>query len=316
MSTHAVAIGWSSRLVGYAQLAKLRVYQHLYEWLLLVLLLDLESVSPPGATLALGFVLAAMVAVQATACAIDDVTGFRDGSDAENYRANALLAAPAKLLPKPLLTGLLTERQAIRFAVAAALVTVASVLGAVIAIDWDIPPLAPLAYLLVVGCAFQYSWGFRLSYRPGGLELVIFVVNAATLLLPYWSAAHTVSGLVAIMSVLVGAWFLLVVSYGNAADREGDMAVGRRTLAVVVSPRLYRAYLLSLYLVSAILALLPFALGFLRPVGLLFVVPLLAAHTAQAYQGAIRGENRRAMRIGFRSVDLGGLGFAAAIFLS
>ena len=316
MSTEAVDIGWNTRLVGFAQLAKLRVYQHLYEWLLLVLLLDLESVHPPGANVALVLVLVTMVAVQATACAIDDVVGFRDGSDAENYRANALLAAPAKLLPKPLLTGLLTERQAIGFAVTAAAVTFAGALGAVIALHGNIPPAAPLAYLAVFACAFQYSWGFKLSYRPGGLELVIFVVNAATLLLPYWSAAHTVSPLVAIMSGLVGVWFLLVVSYGNAADRDGDRAAGRRTFAVVAPPSVYRAFLMSLYLASVVLVILPFALGLLRLAGLLFVIPVLTMHTAQVHAGLIGDESRRAMRIGFRSIDVGGLGLAVAILIS
>lgn len=316
MSTHAARVGWGGRLVGYAQLAKLQVYQHLYEWLLLALLLDLEAVHPPGTGLALALVLVTMIAVQATACAIDDVNGFRDGSDGENYRANALLATPAKLLPKPLLTGLLTERQAIGFAVLAAAVTVAAALGAVIAIDWNIPPAAPLAYVFVFACAFQYSSGLKLSYRPGGLELVIFVVNAATLLLPYWSAAHSVSLLVATMSVLVGVWFLLVVCYGNAADREGDAAAGRRTFAVVAPAPVYRGFLLLLYATSVTLTILPFALGLLSPTGLLFLTPLLAMHTAQAGIGAIRGESRRAMRIGFRSIDLGGLGFAAAILFS
>jgi 1,4-dihydroxy-2-naphthoate polyprenyltransferase len=316
VSTHAVSIGWSTRVAGYVQLAKLRVYQHLYEWLLLALLLDLESVHPPGTTLALALVLVTMVAVQATACSIDDIIGFRDGSDAENYRANALLATPAKLLPKPLLTGLLTERQAIGFAAVAVTTTVVAALGAVAAIHGDIPAAAPLGYLLVIVCALQYSWGLKLSYRPGGLELVIVVVNSCTLLLPYWSAAHSVSPLVAMMSVLVAVWFLLVVCYGNAADREGDEAAGRRTFAVVASPELYRGFLVALYLASVALTILPFALGYLRPAGLAFVVPLLAMHTAQVYLGAIRGEYRRAMRIGFRSVDLGGLGFAAAIILS
>jgi hypothetical protein len=38
--------------------------------------------------------------------------------------------------------------------------------------------------------------------------------------------------------------------------------------------------------------------------------------TTQLYWGVIRGDARRAMKIGFRGIDVGGLGFAAAILLS
>lgn len=309
-------IGWSRKLVGYAQLAKLRVYQHLYEWLLLVLLLRMESIHPPGSGVSLVFVLVTMVAVQAAACAADDVVGFRNGSDAENYRSSGLLAASPKMLPKPLLTGLLSEREGTAFAIAASLTAVAGALGAVIALDWNIPAAAPIGYLVVFLFAFQYSSGLRFSYRPGGLELVIFVVNAATVLLPYWSIAHRLSTIAILMSIMVGVWFLLVVSYGNAADREGDAAGGRRTFAVLTKPQVFRGFLVALYLASVALTVLPFALGLLRLIGILCVAPLLTLSTVQVYRGAIRGEARQAMRIGFRCIDVGGLGFAAAILLS
>jgi 1,4-dihydroxy-2-naphthoate polyprenyltransferase len=315
MTTHAGRVGSARKLAGFAQLAKFRVYQHVYEWLLVVLLLDMEGIRPPGAVASLILFLVAMFAVQAAACAADDVMGFRDGSDAENYRANELRPEPRKLLPKPLLTGLLTEREGIVFAAAAALTATAAAVGSILVLD-DVPAAAIFGYLVVLACAVQYSWGLKLSYRPGGLEFVIFLVNAATLLLPYWWIAHEVSTIAVLMSVLVSVWFLLVVSYGNAADRAGDAASGRRTFAVMAKPQVYRAFLVGLYLTSVVLTVLPFALGLLRPIGILCVAPLVARQTVQVYWGTVRGDARRAMKIGFRSIDVGGLGFAAAIILS
>lgn len=307
-------IDWPQKVAGLAQLAKLRVYYHAYEWLLAVLLLRMQHFWPVGAVTSLVLFLVAMFAVQAAACAIDDVMGFRDGSDAENYRKNELSARPRKLLPKPLLTGLLSERDGVTFAVAAALTATAAAVGSLLVVQ--APKASPLGYLAVLACATQYSWGLKLSYRPGGLEFVIVAVNAATIILPYWWIAHRVTAAAVIMAAVVCVWTLLVVSYGNAADRDGDEACGRRTFAVLAGPRVYRAILVVLWLASLTLNLLPFALGLLRPVGVLFVVPLLVAQVVQLRWGVLHGDARRAMGIGMRCYDLGGLGFAAAILLT
>src|SRR5262249_11432579 len=234
--------------------------------------------------------------------------------DAENSGKNDLLPQPRKRLPKPLLTGLLTEREGVGFAVAAALTATAAAVGSLLVVN--APAASPLGYLIVVGCAVQYSWGLKLSYRPGGLEFVIILVNAATIVLPYWWIAPRVTAVAVIMSAVVCAWTLLVVSYGNAADKDGDETSGRRTFAVLASPRVYRVFLVVMWLASLTLNVLPFALGLLKPIGVLFVVPLLATQAVQLYWGVLRGDARRAMKIGMRCYDLGGLGFAAAILLT
>ncbi|HEX3786188.1 MAG TPA: UbiA family prenyltransferase [Pseudonocardiaceae bacterium] len=304
----------TGKLKGFVQLAKLRVYYHAYEWLIAALLLNMQGIRPPGAIASLILFLVAMFAVQAAACAVDDIIGFRDGSDVENYRQNDLLPQPRKLLPKPLLTGALTERESMVFAAVAAVTATIAAVGSLLVVD--APAASPLGYVIVLACAVQYSWGLKLSYRPGGLEFVIIVVNAATILLPYWWIAHRVTLGAAIMSAVVCGWTLLVISYGNAADRDGDEASGRRTIAVLAGPRTYQAYLVLVYLVSVTLNVLPFALGLLRPIGILFVLPLLAMQTVQLYWGVIRGDARRAMKLGMRCYDLGGLGFACAILLT
>jgi 1,4-dihydroxy-2-naphthoate octaprenyltransferase len=307
-------IGSPKKLVGFVQLAKLRVFYHAYEWLLAALLLHMQGFWAPGALPSLILFLVTMFAVQGAACAVDDIIGFRDGSDAENYRKNDLLPQPRKLLPKPLLTGLLTEREAISFAVAAVLAATAAAAGSLLVVN--APPESAAGYLIVLACAVQYSWGLKLSYRPGGLEFVIVLVNAATIILPYWWIAHRVTGIAVIMAAVVSVWTLLVVSYGNAADREGDETSGRRTFAVLAGPQVYRVFLVVLWFASLTLNVLPFALGLLKPICVLFVVPLLATQALQLYWGAIRGDARRAMKIGMRCYDLGGLGFAVAILLT
>lgn len=315
MNTYASrSIGWPRKCAGFIQLAKLRVFYHAYEWLLVVLLLDMEGIRPPGAIASLILFLVTMFTVQAAACAVDDIIGFRDGSDAENYRKNDLLPQPRKLLPKPLLTGALTEREAVAFAVVAALTATGAAIGSLLVVS--APAAAPLGYLVVLACAVQYSWGLKLSYRPGGLEFVIVLVNAATILLPYWWIAHRVTAVAAIMSAVVSAWTLLVVSYGNAADRDGDEASGRRTFAVLAGPLMYKVFLVGLWIASCALNVLPFAMGLFRPIGVLFVVPLLAMQVVQLYWGVIRGDARRAMKIGMRCYDLGGIGFAVAILFT
>ena len=52
------------------------------------------------------------------------------------------------------------------------------------------------------------------------------------------------------VTALVGVWFLLVVSHGNASDRQGDAAVNRRTLAVLLSDKAFRVFLAALFVAS------------------------------------------------------------------
>jgi 1,4-dihydroxy-2-naphthoate octaprenyltransferase len=219
------------------------------------------------------------------------------------------------MLPKPLVAGTLTEREVIVFAVGATLVGAAALLGAFASLDWDVSVGAPIASLLVLALTIQYSSGIKFSYWPGGAEFHIFIVNAALLVLPYWAIAGDLPTVVILLGLLAGAWFVLVVGWGNVRDREGDAAVDRRTWAVV-APKTYPVFLVALYVVSVVLAVLPFALDYLEPVGLLFVVPLLALATAQMYFGAFRKNAALAMWLGFRCIDAGGIGFAAAILLS
>ena len=314
MNAYAIDVSWTRKLYAYAQLGKIRVYHHLYEWLLVVLLLRMDPNHPHGWFTASVLLLVLIVSAQAAACAADDITGYRDGSDAENFRKGSTGEGP-KMLPKPLVSGVLSEREALVFAVGTTVVAAAALLGAFAALDWDTSIGVPIVSLLVLAMTIQYSSGIKFSYRPGGAEIHIFIVNAALLILPYWAIAGHLTTVAVLLGALAGAWFVLVVGWGNVRDREGDAAVDRRTLAVV-APKPYRVFLVVLYLISVVLAVLPFALDLLEPVGLLCIVPLLVLATAQMYKGAFRDDAYLAMWLGFRCIDAGGIGFAAAILLS
>lgn len=315
MNTIAVDVSWTRKVYAFAQLGKIRVYHHLYEWLLVVLLLRMDPDRPDGWFAASILVLVLIVGAQAAACAADDITGYRDGSDAENYRKGMADPNAKKMLPKPLVAGTISEREAIVFAVCATLVAAAALLGAFAVLDWDTPIGAPIASLLVLALTIQYSSGIKFSYRPGGAEFHIFVVNAGLLIIMYWAIAGHLTTLAVLLGALAGTWFVLVVGWGNVRDREGDAAVNRRTFAVV-APKPYRIFLLAVYVASVVLTVLPFALDLLDPVSILCVVPFLALLTAQAFVGAFRDNAALAMWLGFRMIDAGGFGFAAAILIS
>lgn len=314
MSTEAnvTGVGLGRKLLGFAQLGKLRVYQHMYAWLLAVLLLLEHGISRPGMFLALVLCLVALIAVQCAACAADDVVGFRNGSDAANYESSQLRSVSRK----PLLTGVISETEGVVFGVVSWVVGLAAGIGAASALGWDIPWQVVVGFLFVHICAVQYSWGFQFSYRPGGLEFIMFVVPASGLLLTYWLVNSSLDADSVIMSALTGVWFLLVVSYGNASDRDGDAQAGRRTLAVILTPRKYNILLAGLYICSVALVILVFVLGDMRPLWIVFTVPVLLLHSLQLFYGVFKGRMREARLIGFPSIDLGCIGLAAAILLS
>ncbi|MGH1551962.1 hypothetical protein ACRAWF_06805 [Streptomyces sp. L7] len=90
--------------------------QHYFGLFLAWLLLDRATLERPGTTPAMLLFLLGSAAIVACACAADDVAGYRNGSDAINYQEGETLRDIRK---KPLLSGAVTERQAIGFAVSA-----------------------------------------------------------------------------------------------------------------------------------------------------------------------------------------------------
>ncbi|QFZ20669.1 UbiA family prenyltransferase [Saccharothrix syringae] len=296
-----------SRIATYLRLGKARIYHHVYGWVLAALLLVRDGPVSARQLLALALLLVMVLATQWSAAAADDIGGHRDGSDARNYAGRP----PLTVVKKPLVTGALTEREAVRFAVWTWIVGVAAGIAAAVLVS--APPLAVAVLLVAQVVAVQYSLGLKLSYRPLGLEGTILFTIACTALAPYWIAAGRVEPEILLMSLLVGLWFLLVVSYGNASDRAGDAEVGRRTMAVTLPPTAFAAVLHLFCLASAGTLALLFTTTRFSPVLAFTAVPVVVLHVFQLYYGVYRRELRKARFMGLLTVDLGCLGLVAAL---
>lgn len=282
----------SGKLAAYARLAKLDVFDY-YLSAVLVWTMLLPAARFDGQVLGvLAVFLVGEVLLMAALVALDDLTGFRDGSDLVNYAPDA----PARrVCRKPLVARTLTEAQVVRFAV------VTTVLGALL---WIVAVMAaphePLWALLLTGVTLvlypQYSWGLKLSYR-GFQELYIAALGWALVLAPYGLLAGDAPGFVIVQALLFGLGPLLFGVYSNTNDIAGDRRVGRPTVAVLTSPRGNAAFV-------AAVSLAEFALILAAPLAgapwwfPLAMLPTMALRANQYALGFRRRDILRARRLG------------------
>lgn len=228
----AAVPAWRPKAGAYARLAKLDIFDY-YVGLLVV-----WSLLPTGARLdgrvlvTLTLFLLSEVCTVAATVAFDDVTGYRDGSDAVNYGPDA----PARRLArKPLLTGELDVSEAVRFGYAA-LVAAALLAAAAVAVAPYRPMWAFVVTAVCLVASVQWSWGAKLSHH-GFDEAILAGVGVGWLLAPYGLVAGGAPGFVAVQAVVFGLGPLLFGVYSNTNDVAGDASVGRRTAATMLSPR-------------------------------------------------------------------------------
>ncbi|MGH3766316.1 MAG: UbiA family prenyltransferase [Pseudonocardiaceae bacterium] len=285
-----------TKVRAYARLAKLDIFDYYLGLLVVWSLLPAAGRLDPRSLLTLAVFLAGEVCVVAATVAFDDVTGYRDGSDAANYGPDA----PArKLRRKPLLTGALSPAEALRFgwtaAVLAALVCTASVLIAPHRPTWAI------ALTALCGVAFiQYSWGAKLSYH-GWAEVVLAGVAFGWLLAPYGLLTGTASGFVVVQALVFGLGPMLFGVYSNTNDKAGDARVGRRTAATVLSPRGNAAFIGAVSLVETLIIVGSAALGVAPWWFPLAMLPTIALRALQYGTGFRRGDILRARKLGIRT---------------
>ncbi|AXE88763.1 UbiA family prenyltransferase [Streptomyces sp. Go-475] len=290
-----------SKLGAYARLGKLSFFDF-------YLCVPLVWTALPGALLwqastwlTLTLFLAGQVGVVAATVAFDDLTGVRDGSDARNYTPET--GALRDLSRKPLLSGVLTVREATRFAWGAAAWGVA--LWTVTAATAPHQPLwACVALLYVALSSMQYSYGLKLSYR-GGQELLLVSSSGLVVLLPYALVSGRVTGLVVLESVLFGLWSILVSLYSNMNDIAGDRFAGRRNLATMTGPRAYRSIIAALTLVEPGAVVAAVVLDVVPAWFLAILTPLFLARAVQVYKGVVRGEALAARVLGIKCQRLG-----------
>ncbi|MFD0898897.1 UbiA family prenyltransferase [Actinomadura sediminis] len=280
-------------LAAYARLAKLDIYDY-YLGLLLVWALLAPAVRWDGGTFGLlGLVLIAEIVVVAAMVGFDDITGFRDGSDAANYGSDA---ARRRLHRKPLVAGTLTEVQALRFAwsatVAGAVLWAASVAAAPHRPLWAIVLAA-----VCVAASVQYSWGLKLSYR-GFQEIFLIGLGIGWTLVPYALLTGAASGFVIVQAIVFGAGPMLFGLYSNTNDADGDRDAGRITVATLVSARTHRVFVAAMTAAQVLLIAGSAAAGaapWWFPAVLLPVVAMRLAHLVIGFRGDILRARRIAI---------------------
>lgn len=271
----------SATLAAYVDLGKLKIFEL---WLGVALAWSLlpSSLATSGESFALlACALTIEVGITSAALALDDVTGFRDGIDASNHAETDRYG-----VHKPLVAGLLTERQALMFGYGAALLAAIAMLVG-LAIARPVPWWLFMATIAIVAVALNYSYGLRLSYWRGGCELVTFAATAATLLLPYALVTDGVSTIVAVQSALVGLWMLQIAIFSNTVDARGDRAAKRMTIAASSSAKANAIFIAMVFGLSWGLIVASLVLGVFSPVYLLLLV-LAPLHLRQLHAGLSR----------------------------
>ncbi|GAA0272615.1 hypothetical protein GCM10009527_081310 [Actinomadura nitritigenes] len=280
-------------LAAYARLAKLDIYDY-YLGLLVVWTLLASGVRWKPQTFGLlALVLLAEVVVVAAMVGFDDVTGYRDGSDAANYGSDA---ARRRLARKPLVAGTLTEAQALRFSWAATAIG-SALWAAVVAAAPHRPVWAVVLAALCVAASVQYSWGLKISYR-GFQELFLIGLGVGWTLVPYALLTGGASGFVVVQAVLFGSGPMLFGLYSNTNDADGDRAAGRITVATLVSAPAHRVFVAAM--TGAQLALIAGsaaagAAPWWFPVAMLPLVGMRLAHLVIGFRGDILRARRIAI---------------------
>jgi 1,4-dihydroxy-2-naphthoate octaprenyltransferase len=284
-----------SALGSYARLAKLDVFDLYLSSLVVWTLLAPDQRFAVTALLPLSVYLLGTVCVVGGTCAFDDVTGYRDGSDAVNYGTDARLR---RLHRKPLLTGALTPDQALRFARGMALAgTLLWSLTVVIA-----PHRAPWAVLilgLTLFAALQYSWGLRLSYHRMQ-EAVLWFCGMGMVLAPYGLLSSSAVGFPLVQAIIFGWGPMLFGLYANTNDIPGDARAGRRTVAVTVSPRANKLFIGLASAAETAIVLTASATGIAPRWFVLVMLPVIAMRCFQMVIGLHRGSVLAARRLGIR----------------
>lgn len=286
-----------TRLVAYLRLAKLGMIDYYLSIVVVWSLLPAaERLPGRGAWATMVTFLLGEVFLVGAAVAFDDVAGYRDGSDAVNYGADAPVR---RLRRKPLLAGSLTDTAAIRSAWgmigAGALCWGATLVVAPHRPTWAV--LCVVAAGLVIP---QYSWGLRIGYN-GFQEVFLAAVGWAFVLPLCGLLTGAAGGPVVVQTFLFGLGPLLFGVYSNINDIVGDRSVGRPTVACLASPRVNAVFIGGLSCLETVVIVAAALTGIAAWWFPLILLPVTAARTAQFVVGIVRGDVLRARLIGIRA---------------
>ena len=252
------------------------------------------------AFLAFNFLGGALIVV------LDDMTGYRDGSDRQD-----IVVSQKRNISKPLLTGDLTLGEARGLAIV--IVVVSALLMAALVALAQRPLLAFLWLALLVGLVPQYSAGLKLSYWGLG-ELLIGAAAFACVALPYWILEDSINTRVLLNGILVGIPYVAHLVIANVIDHNNDKSAGRRTIPVLFgvasAPYISGAFLLLFWVLYA----WGMITGALPKTALLWL-PLFASHV-RFMMLALRGDPARARLLSFVNFHMVFLLFSVANVLA
>ncbi|MDI3405725.1 UbiA family prenyltransferase [Streptomyces cavernicola] len=297
-----------SKLRSYARLGKLDVYDY-YPAIAVAFSAALSqgNAAVSGALAATALFLVGSVFVLMSMVALDDVTGYLDGSDIANYGPDDPLRNKRR---KPLVAGALTVREALGFAWTSA--AVGAVLWAAAVASAPYRPTWTVVLIVVLFVvSLQYSYGVKLSYH-GFQEAFLCLLGAAMTMATYGLVAGHFSGFVLVQGVLFGFGPLMFGVYSNTNDIPGDRAVGRPTAACLLSPKGNAVFVGALSAAEFLLGAAASATGVAPWWFVLLMLPVTVLRTRQYLVGFREGDIMRARRIGFRTHRVGFLLLIAA----
>jgi 1,4-dihydroxy-2-naphthoate octaprenyltransferase len=257
---------------AYARLVKVRRYEHYLSIPLCWSLLPRSEAFRARTWAELGLALITIAGGLWATVALDDLQGFRDGTDRANLertvgpeRRNAAF--------KPLVSGALREENVRRFAIACA-ITGAGALIAVYALAGGRPRWFFPVVVVLFAVALQYSSGLRLSYK-GGQELVLAITAAAVVISPYVLVTGWLTADVGVEALMFGIWMAQVLVLGNIFDREGDRSTGRRTVAAMATARANVRFIVLLFGTGWVTLAVAIGLGTIPLLSALLFLPML-----------------------------------------
>lgn len=290
----------------YAHLANLRVYFH---WAPVIVALSLLPNVDWRAIVSIALLALGTMGVASSGGALDDVSGFRDGIDQETYKPADELRS---IKGKPIVLGLVSEQQALRFAAVTGAVGAGLGLLALVVAERSTVWLA-LVWLLIAACGIQYSYGLRFSYHGSG-ELVLGGAAGGVLLVGYVASAGTLTALAAFEAGLCCLWFAQVTLFSSTNDRDSDGAAGRMTIAARTSECRNDTVIGLTFALSWLVAVA--AVTQLGPLAALSLLPCWILEVGQLRAGLGCRNWLRARALGWQAYRAGLLGLVAANLLA
>jgi 1,4-dihydroxy-2-naphthoate octaprenyltransferase len=195
-----------------------------------------------------GAALVGALALQVAANLANDISDFRRGADTERR------VGP----PRVTQLGLLTEQQVLLGLWTAVGVAVVAGLYLTWVAGWPVVVIG----LASIGALLAYTGGpWPFGYRGLGEVFVFAFFGVVAVVGTYYVQALHVTGAAIAASIPVGLTVSAILVVNNVRDIHTDRVAGKRTLAVILGPRLARLHFLLTIVAAYVAAALLWLLG-------------------------------------------------------